>query len=110
MVRQYPVLFVLKDYHLEKLVKKLRFSNHAKQRIKERFDYHEYESVEKAIREADFAYVAGDRVINIGLLDGTQFRIAQNKHDYCVITYLEPSMSRTPIRKKYRLACRGGMR
>lgn len=109
MVRKYPILFRLQDYHVSKIAGRLKMTDHAKQRFKER-NTTDLTVEQLLIQDFDFGYVAGDNVINIGLKDGTVFKIAQGNKNYLVITYLEPSMNRISIRQKYSKARRGGNR
>jgi hypothetical protein len=110
MITKYPILWVLLKDDLRTVSNNFSLTNHARKRINQRFGSSDTRKIRKAIIEADFAYVAGDRVINVGLKDGTIFKLAQEGRNYIMITYLDPSMNGVDIRKKYRLACRGGNR
>jgi hypothetical protein len=106
----FPVLWVLNKDDLRIVSNNFKLTKHARQRINQRFKSSNRREIRKAVLEADFAYVAGDRVINVGLKDGSAFKFAQTRDCYVMITYTEPSINRVSIRDKYRLACRGGNR
>ena len=110
-VKKFPLLHRLGRDDLLTVVNNLKFTEHAKQRIDERYDRETLGSIHNAIMNSPLAYVETDGTISIGLKDNSTFKLVppKKKHHtkYLVITFYEPSLNNHDIWHKYRLALRG---
>jgi len=109
-LKKYPLLYRLQRADLKNISNNIRLTNHAKERINERYDRETNGSIGKAIRESKIGYVETDGTISIGTKDDGTFKIIQPKqpnHKYLIVTYYEPSINNHDIWHKYKLALRG---
>lgn len=109
-MKSFPLLYRLTPQDIKGVSNNFKISYHAKERLKQRFNYKLHGTVKNAIRNCFIAYVSNDGSLSVCTSDGGIFKFVQpkgKKTKFHLITFYEPTMSKEQMLRRYHLTMKG---